>query len=217
LSNAWGRLALDHFAERFEKEPVSGVTSAQLATDSQQAQWTSGVAPELNFEWPTQAANLTLTHNGSGAPWAFVQLRAALPLRKPRFAGYVIKKTYAPVQQKVPGQWSQGDVVEVDLEINAQADMPWVVIDDPLPAAGSHAAPRLDWSDGRGLDPSFSETPFDTYRAYVSFLPKGTWHLRHAFRLDHSGHFGLPPTHVEAMYTPDFLGELPNTAWQIEP
>ncbi len=216
IANAWGRVALDRFAAKFETTAVSGTTQAHLGNDSQQVDWAAAAPGKMSFGWPAQPTDLTLGHTGTGTPWAMVELRAAVPLRQPRFAGYTIKKSYKAAQQKVPGQWSQGDVVEADIEIGAAAAMPWVVIDDPIPAGASHAAPRLEWSDDV-LYPTFVENPFDTYRAYFSSLAKGTWHLRHAFRLDHAGTFQLPPTHIEAMYTPDFQGDLPNDRWQINP
>ena len=40
-----------------------------------------------------------------------------------------------PVEQKTAGAWSRGDVYRVRLDLSAQADMSWVVVDDPIPAS----------------------------------------------------------------------------------
>ena len=41
------------------------------------------------------------------------------------------------VEQAQPDRWTRGDVVRVRLDIDAQSDMTWVVVDDPIPAGAS--------------------------------------------------------------------------------
>ena len=58
--------------------------------------------------------------------------------------------------------------------------------------------------------PSFVERMNDSYRAYYAYLDQGETELSYTVRLNHSGHFKLPPSRVEALYSPDVYGELPS-------
>ena len=40
---------------------------------------------------------------------------------------HTITRTLTPIEQKVNGRWSRGDVARVTLTIDAQSDMGWVV------------------------------------------------------------------------------------------
>ena len=52
-------------------------------------------------------------------------------------SGYRITKTITPVEQKVAGKWSRGDVARVHLDIDVQADATWVVVNDPIPGGAA--------------------------------------------------------------------------------
>jgi hypothetical protein len=91
----------------------------------------------LEFPWPAGTRPLALAHDGRGKPWVTITSRAALPLKAPLSSGYSIKRTLAPVEQKTRGEWTRGDVYRVTLEIEAQSDMIWVVVSDPIPAGAA--------------------------------------------------------------------------------
>ena len=101
---------------------------------------------DMFLPWPNGATNaattavkdtLTVTHQGSGKPWLTLQSVASVALKAPFSAGYQIKKTITPVEQAIPGRYSRGDVLRITLEVNASADMSWVVISDPVPAGAT--------------------------------------------------------------------------------
>ena len=46
-------------------------------------------------------------------------------------------KALTAVEQKQAGAWSRGDIVRVRLDIDAQSDMTWVVVNDPIPAGAT--------------------------------------------------------------------------------
>ena len=54
-------------------------------------------------------------------------------------------------------------------------------------------------------------------RAYYDVLPAGSHSFSYALRLNQDGDFGLPPTRAEAMYAPEFFGELPNARVIVRP
>ncbi len=227
VTNAWGTLAIQKFAQAFEKTPVTGTTTAALASVSEQAHW-SPSAQELSFSfpWPAARAPLTLTHTGTGAPWATIQLRAAVPLTAPLSSGYRITKTITPVEAREPGHVSRGDVLRVRLEIEAQSEMTWVVVDDPIPAGASHLGTGLGRDSHIATEgekqsedvwPAFEERPLGAFRAYYDFVPKGHFAREYTIRLNQAGTFQLPPTRVEALYAPEMFGELPNAPMEVQP
>ena len=90
-----------------------------------------------------------MSHAGAGKPWLTVSSLAAIPLAKPFSSGYKIKKTISAVSQKHPNRWTKGDVLRVRLDLEAQADQTWVVVNDPVPAGNNDS--------GRRSGPGFSD------------------------------------------------------------
>jgi len=220
VANAWGVLAMEKFGAAFEKEQVSGATAGKLGKQAKQVDWSKTPKGEsLMFSWPQGPATLALTHDGTGRPWAMVQSRAAIPLRQPFSSGYRILRTVSAVEQKEQGRWSRGDVMRVRLDLEAQSDMTWVVVNDPVPAGASVLGTGLG-RDSQILAsgekkqgwvwPAFEERKFDSFRAYYRFVPKGKWTLEYTLRLNNPGEFLLPETRVEALYAPEMFGENPN-------
>ncbi len=223
-ANAWARIALDRFAARFENETVNGQTRVELAGTSRAIDWAKPAPVEL--PWPDAPGALRLTQQGSGKPWVTVSSRAAVPLKAPLMSGYTIKQQVTPVQQAVPGKWSRGDIARVTVSVDAQADMSWVVVDAPVPAGATLLGGGLGGESAlaqRGSHASgnawlaFEERPFDRYRAYYAWVPKGRFALDYTLRLNNPGRFKLPPTRVEAMYQPEQFGESPNADWDVMP
>jgi len=225
IANAWGTVAMARFAEAFEKVPPTGQTTVSLGDKSVPI----GVSAEKqtrDFDWPAAKETLGLQHKGNGAPWAIVQSRAALPLNAPLFTGYNVTRTVAPVEQREKSVWSRGDVYRVSLEIDAQTDMTWVVVDDPIPAGavvlgsglGRDSATLTKGEKREGwTQPAFTERTFEAFRAYYEFVPKGKFKVEYTVRLNNPGRFDLPATRVEAMYSPELFGELPNVAVAVKP
>ena len=232
-ANLWGSVALDKFSRKFESEPVAGGTLAKLGAGSRLMAWDKTPnGDRITLPWPAQAATLDVTHIGAGRPWLTVQSVAAIPLKAPLNSGYRVTRTVAPVQQKVAGQWSRGDVLRVRLDVVAQADMTWVVVSDPVPggatilgsglgrdsaiAANAPAAASSDDTQASAW-PSYVERSFEAHRSYYDFLPRGKHVIEYTVRLNNPGVFALPPTRVEAMYAPDSFGEAPNAPLQVGP
>jgi uncharacterized protein YfaS (alpha-2-macroglobulin family) len=136
-----------------------------------------------------------------------------------------VKRTVTPVEQAVKGRYTRGDVLRVTVEVNASADMTWVVVSDPVPggatilgtglgrdsAIASSGEKRSGWAW-----PAFEERGFEAFRSYYEYVPKGTIKLEYTLRLNNVGEFALPPTRVEAMYAPEMFGETPNDKVKVE-
>ncbi|HVP87380.1 MAG TPA: MG2 domain-containing protein [Casimicrobiaceae bacterium] len=229
VANAWGVLAMERFSEAFESTPVAGTTTATLAAERFAHAWRPDDEIKLfekKLPWPPQRETLSVRQEGAGKPWVTLQSIAALPLKEPFSSGYKLVREVTPVQQQVKGKWSRGDVARVHLEVEAQSDMTWVVVDDPIPA-GSTVLGRGLGGDSTLLAqgekkqgtvwPAYEERTFEGFRAYYRFVPKGKFIVEYTVRLNNPGTFHLPATHVEAMYAPEMLGEYPNPDWAVAP
>lgn len=252
-ANLWGGLALDRFSQKFESQPVAGVTRATLGeavagvdwrkvdrvktTDAagapHQTTWFGAPAAPGNLRnntafvpWSKEPGTLAVNHTGSGRPWLTLQSVAAIELKAPFNAGYQIKKTITPVEHAVAGKYSRGDVLRVTLEVNAAADMTWVVVSDPVPGGAtllgtglgrdSQLATQGEKAPSGWAWPAFEERSFEAYRAYYQYVPKGNFKLEYTVRLNNVGEFALPPTRVEAMYAPEMFAESPNARVKVE-
>jgi uncharacterized protein YfaS (alpha-2-macroglobulin family) len=253
-ANLWGGLALEKFSAKFEATPVAGITRAALAAASANVDWArverikttdaSGAPNQTTvFGAPASPGNLrgntmwlpwgktsapetlSVTHQGPGKPWLTLQSLAAVDLKAPFNAGYQITRSVTPVEQAVPGKLTRGDVLRVTLEVNASADMTWVVITDPVPGGAtilgsglgrdSQIATQGEKREGWAW-PAFEERSFEAFRSYYEVLPKGVVKMQYTVRLNNVGDFALPPTRVEAMYAPEMFGEAPNARVKVE-
>ena len=227
VANAWGVLAMEKFSRTFEAVSVSGATGAALAGRKTAQDWAK--APEggtLEFAWPRGKENLGIAHDGDGNPWVTLTSRAAIPLKAPLSTGYRIERMVTPVEQKISGAWSRGDVARVKLTIEAQSDMTWVVVSDPIPGGATilgsglgRDSPLLTQGEKKSgyAWPAFEERRFDGFRAYYEYVPKGKWTVEYTLRLNNPGDFLLPATRVEAMYAPEMFGEVPNATVIVKP
>ena len=229
-ANLWGSLALDKFSAKFESQKVAGRTVAAIDTTAAKAvvaDWSrqpEGASARLL--WPAAAGTLNVTQEGTGKPWLTVQSLAAIPLKAPFAAGYSVARSISAVEQKDKSRWSRGDVVKVHLEIDAQADMTWVVVSDPVPGGAtilgsglgrdSQLATRTEKRSGSAW-PAYEERGFEAFRSYYEYLPRGKHVIEYSVRLNNPGRFALPPTRVEAMYAPESFGEAPNARLEVGP
>lgn len=226
VANAWGTLALRRFSAQFEATPVTGLTGVALGTKRAEVSWSAPDASRaVSLPWPAQRTHLGVAHLGTGRPWVLVKADAALPLTSPVASGFTVARTLEPVEQKQPGRWSRGDVVRVRLEVDAQSDATWVVVDDPVPAGATilgtglgGQSQRLTRDERRRGEawPAFEERRFEAFRAYYRHVPQGRFSVEYTLRLNNPGTFLLPATRVEAMYAPETFGERPNAPLVVE-
>lgn len=223
-ANAWGTLAVARFAELFESGPVSGNTAVALGRDSRTISFAGARPGPVMLSWPQGGKGmLSMQHHGSGKPWATVQTLMALPLKADQVAGFHVKKTFTPVEQKTSGVYSQGDIIRVKLEVDAQTDMTWVVVNDPIPAGatilgsglGRDSSIAVQDQNSGGAWPSYIERRFSGYLAYYSYVPRGKFSVEYTMRVNNAGAFKMPPTRVEALYAPDVFGAAPNAVFKV--
>lgn len=226
-ANLWGSLALDKFSARFESVKIAGRTNATLADKTGHVDWNKlADGGTMKLAWPAQPGPLNVAQDGAGKPWLTVQSLAAIPLKTPLRAGYSVTRSINAVEQKDKSKWSRGDVVRVHLEVDAQSDMTWVVVSDPVPGGAtilgsglgrdSVIATRTEKRGGEAW-PAFEERGFEAFRSYYEYMPRGKTVIEYTVRLNNPGKFALPPTRVEAMYAPESFGELPNAAVEVAP
>ncbi len=241
-ANLWGALALDKFAKRFESVPISGQTQASLGTNISKLDWAS--SPEggrLSLPWPVQAqsagtkppagdAPLQIQQVGTGKPWLTVQTLVAVPLKAPLSAGYRLQREVKLVDgdslKPLPtGPLPRGSILRVSLTIDAQSDMTWVALSDPIPGGatvlgsglGGDSALATGGEQQQGLWPVYVERSFEAWRGYFDWVPKGQHRIDYTVRLNNPGRFQMPPSRIEAMYSPETFGELPNAVVEVKP
>lgn len=225
-ANLWGSLALDKFAAKFESTRIAGRTVATTGGPSLAIDWArQPKGGAVMVPWPEKAGTLSVTQEGTGKPWLTVQSLAAVPLKAPLRAGFAVTRTVTAVEQKVKGSWSRGDVMRVRLDVDAQSDMTWVVVSDPVPGGGTLLGSGLGRdseiaaqpASGDRAAPTFEERSFEAFRSYFEYLPRGKHVIEYTVRLNNPGVFAVPPTRVEAMYSPETFGETPNAALEVKP
>lgn len=223
LGNAYSILVFDRVSKFLESEKVTGgklkIQSAKETLSlepngKQTVTQTIGTTPE----------SVSVSYEGKGKPWVEWSVNSILPLKAPISSGYRLKRTFEPIQVAKPGILSKGDTVRVTIEIQADSDKTWVVVEDPIPPGSlplgrGFGRESIITQEGKVGDTSFylsfEEKTLSQYRAYFEYLPKGTHTLEHSFRLNHSGNFQMPSTRVEAMYSPETHAEWPNETVRI--
>ncbi|NRF69205.1 alpha-2-macroglobulin [Aquincola sp. S2] len=228
-ANLWGVLALERFAARFESAAVGGRSVAILGAASATHDWSVGKeGGRLSLPWPVAASapSLQVQQQGSGKPWLSVQALAAVPLKAPLAAGYRLTRSISAVERKAEGAWTRGDVLRIRIEIDAQADMSWVALNDPVPTGATLLGSGLGRDSAIGASGerregsawlAYEERAQDAFRATWELMPRGKHVIEYTLRLNSSGRFGLPPSRIEAMYAPESFGEWPNAALEVRP
>ncbi|AJP73473.1 alpha-2-macroglobulin family protein [Sphingomonas hengshuiensis] len=218
-ANAWGAIAARKFNALYPAEAIAGVTTASFGTTSVSRSWPLALPQRMfTLPLPFQSTPLALTQAGGAAPWAFVRVKAAVPLTQPLMAGYKMTKQVSVVQGMTPGRTTRGDVIKVTITVEASAERNWVVVEDPVPAGatvigslgGQSQMLAAQADSGEGVSPNWTERGRDSWRAYFGWVPRGTFTVSYVMRLNSAGRFSLPSTRVEAMYSPEIRAALPN-------
>ncbi|PKP89981.1 MAG: alpha-2-macroglobulin, partial [Alphaproteobacteria bacterium HGW-Alphaproteobacteria-16] len=224
-ANAWGVVAARKFQTVYPAEAISEVTTASLGGRSVTRSWPLP-DPQRSFVFALPPAGaptpLALSQSGGAGPWAMVQVRAAVPLTQPLSAGYRLTKKTEVVQARTKGVLTRGDVIRVTLTVEASAERNWVVINDPVPAGatvigslGGQSEMLAQGEEGSGAQPSYVERGRDAWRGYFAWLPRGTHSVSYTMRLNAAGRLQLPPSRVEAMYSPEIRAAVPNSPMVI--
>ncbi|WP_404335602.1 alpha-2-macroglobulin family protein [Sphingomonas sp. MMS12-HWE2-04] len=223
-ANAWGTIAARKFMAMYPAEAVAGITTASLGGTTLTRSWPLAEPQRmLALPLPAAQAPLVLRQSGGAGPWAFVRVKAAVPLTQPLMAGYKMTKQVSVVQAMTPGRYTRGDVVKVTITVEASAERNWVVINDPVPTGatvignlgGQSELLAKDSGTSDGVSPNWIERGRDAWRAYYGWVPRGSFTVSYVMRLNTAGRFSLPATRVEAMYSPEIRAQLPNGAMTV--
>jgi len=219
-ANLWAAFAL----ERHNKQAsADGRTRVIYNNETKEVAWDSNTLEgELTFPWSAIATGVSVEHLGKGEPWVRAQLRAPVPLAGKVDNGIIVSKVFKPVQQRRAGHYSVGDIIQVTVTADNKAGLGWLAIDDPVPAGstvlgglaklGTTTEMPQTWSGYR-----YIERTFTSVRSSFEWAPKGQHSFTYQVRLTTPGKFALPPTHAEAMYSPEVNGQLGNAVFEIEP
>jgi len=107
--------------------------------------------------------------------------------------------------------------MKVRVEVAARAPVAWVAVNDPVPAGatilGGSLGGRSDLLAAgatTGLQPTFVERRTEAVHAHYERLDRATVVYEYTLRLGSTGTFHLPPTRVEALYSPEMVALVPN-------
>jgi uncharacterized protein YfaS (alpha-2-macroglobulin family) len=215
-ANAWGAVVVRRFADLYPASAITGVTHIALAGANAAQSWPlpDGANP---LRVALAAGPLALRHDGTGTPWATVSVKTAVPLTEPLNAGYRVKRTVSIVKAADKNQLTRGDVIKIRIEVVASVGRTWVIVNDPIPPGativgnlGGQSEMLASQASGSGAQPSYVERARDSWRGHFGWMPAGTHAVEYVVRLNGSGRFTLPPTRVEAMYSPAIRGQWPN-------
>ncbi|TXC70431.1 alpha-2-macroglobulin [Sphingomonas ginsenosidivorax] len=217
-ANAWGTIAARKFAGLYPAEAIAGTTTLAYAGRQIARGWPLAADQRFaSFPLAASPAPLRMAQAGGAGPWATVSVSAAVPLTRPLAAGYRMTRQVSVVQARNPGRLTRGDVVKVTITVDASAERNWVVVSDPIPAGativgdlGGQSAMLQASGDGEGVQPAYVERGRDAWRGYFAWVPRGRFSVAYTLRLNGAGRFGLPPSRVEAMYSPAIRAAVPN-------
>ncbi len=218
-SDAWASVALKEFKGKYEKTKVKGTASFAIGDLHQSANLTEKTAKAEVFlpikKVSAGSKELKQFFAGTGAPWSFTLVEAAVPITSALDHGYVITKSIEPVQKANREKNTRGDLYKVKLTIEARSPQTWIVLKDPIPTGASILATESDSQGSRFI--AFEERRTDRMQVFYEYLPKGKSDFTYTVRLNQVGQFDFPPTRIEAMYDPTQYGELPNASMKVVP
>lgn len=229
LANSFGYLALKKLARIYENEKIQGKTSIQFGSQLRNIQWDENSQKQVTHESTIpfvnkKQENLKFQHEGMGAPWVFVSTEAKYPLNQPIMNGVMIEKTIKPVLKKNSSHYSVGDVIQIQIKWKLSAPRTMFVVSDPIPTGsivlGSGLGRESSLLSNQNIEQNtyyinYIERSFTHFRAYFDYLPEGEHVIEYTLRLNQSGVYQIPPTRLEAMYSPDIYGEYPNSSWTV--
>lgn len=242
--NVFCTTATTHYADAYESTPVKALTG-QLDLPGQKAQaaaFDSRATPAVKLAGPTakpgQPFEVKLARGGEGRLYYNVEVHYTMPpdLLPAADAGMTLSRHYYVQRGK---QWlavrpgtilRRGEIVRVDLDVDAPTERHHVVLSDPLPGAFEAVNRNLATSaqttpaeqpgvsilmfDG-GPWPNMSiveggfyhrETAFDAVRFFADDLPAGHYRVVYSAQVIAPGRFIAPAPTVKEIYQPDVFG-----------
>ena len=206
-------MALEAFASAYEATSVTGTTQVVIAEQqaSSTIDWSQGseltAKTPMVTPWKSDKATVQVNHSGAGHPWVGIQALAAVPLDGPLAQGISITKTLKNLTHD--DGFQTGDVIEVELSIDAAAPIRHVGLQDPIPS-GSNILNQAYGSYSSG------EKKYSGYWLYFSRLDKGLTTVKYQFQLNNQGTFKMAPTRAQGIYTPSVFAETPNSSLTIK-
>jgi uncharacterized protein YfaS (alpha-2-macroglobulin family) len=126
-------------------------------------------------------------------------MRPILPIPRPRAE---VKQEYSRSEIRDGETLKSGDLIEVELTIDAKNDYEYLVFEDMKPAGMEPVEIRSGSAWGDGLS-SNVELRDEKVAMFVDRLPQGTRVLRYRMRAEIPGRFHALPTNGYAMYAPE--------------
>lgn len=202
LSNTWAFV----LERSWPQASVSGVTSIA----GKQVTWKKDDAPTLFLSKEEAAKEQVIVHKGKGSPWVDVRYVFTPDMDKEASQGFTLNQNVRKLEGD--GAFRVQDRLEATVTIDAKEDRGLLGMRLPLPAGSTVISAEME----NGSYLSFEERTEYEWRGYFSWLPRGQHTIRVKFRLNQPGHFSMPGTRIEALYSPDVFAYLPYWEMNIQ-
>lgn len=214
VSNAYGALAMRRFKATEKAADLTGTTTVSFDKDTKSATWSRGDERKV-FDFEPQSykpLDLKLNHDGSGTPWYTVQTILTDKIPKAYEQGFTLQKSVTLSPSKAAKEVKVGDLVDVKLKLNVHASHGMVALQEPVPTGASILPAPLGKDSEKRLEAyaMHRESSSTQMVLYFNNLPAGEYVLHYRYRMNQAGRYLLPVTHVEAMYAPEQMADLPN-------
>ena len=167
---------------------------------------------------------------------AHLQLRLPAAEAQPISRGISVEREYFSADQ--PGQpvtsAQVGELITVRVTITAHQDIPFFVLEDPLPAGTEGVDTSLLTTSGAlqppNLRPTYdpawwwgwwyfdhTEMRDEQVNLYADWLPRGTYVYTYQVRATVPGEFQTMPSHAYAFYFPEVFGRSAGTLFTVRP
>ncbi|MEQ1440336.1 alpha-2-macroglobulin family protein [Fontimonas sp. SYSU GA230001] len=220
--------ALLDYANAYEAEPPDLRIDARLG-DAALGTVRVVPGPVQTLTHPLDTAGpapqqVAVTADGQGRAYLTTRVQYVEADDRPALsAGLGMQRSYA-VQRD--GRWQtlepplrlrRGELLKVELTVDAPAWMTYVVVDDPVPGGIEPLNPDLATASGIDAQALASgsaypypfyhrELRFDAVRHYAEWLPQGRHRLVWVGQAVATGEFAIGRPHAEQMYDPDVFG-----------
>ncbi len=198
VGNALAAVLMRDFEKLEAQNPVKGKTSVSIGQKIQVLDWDKK-ENVIKMPFPEEKSELELKHLGVGTPWANVET-VVLPIQPKNIVkGFRLNKK--SIEKK---SYKVGDVMTVNLQIQAKQNFGMCALLDPLPSGST----LIEIVENSTLltKVSYREINGEAIRLYLDELPEGFYSLTYKIRLNQAGDYLLGLSQMVELYHPENYG-----------
>ncbi len=212
--NLWLLLALSEYAGKYERER-GAKGNLQIAGQSFKFNLSRGRAEKFKkkFKLFSFPENFNISLKANSRVYLSSVLGYENEIKSPILNGIFVERLVLDKHGNPVKEFKKGELYQVILNIKNTKDMPFVVIDEPVPSG--FTVLREDFTTSRGMK-SFIEEKFypfttkvygrDKITFYSSYLHEGDFTITYFLKATFRGKMAWLPAKAAAMYHPEYMG-----------